>query len=53
MAAIEATRPAFWVQLVVSTQPSALSIQPINQIRAFSRSFAAQIPFRRQKAGHP
>jgi len=30
MAVIEATRPAFWVQPVVSTQPSALNIQPLN-----------------------
>jgi hypothetical protein len=42
MAVIEATRPAFWVQIAASTQPSALGIQPINLIRAFSRSFAAQ-----------
>jgi hypothetical protein len=52
MAVIEATRPAFWVQLAVSTQPSALGIQPFNLIRAFSRSFAAQTRLRRQKAGH-
>ena len=52
MAAIEATRPAFWVQLVASTQPSALSIQFLNLIRAFSRSFAAQVHLRRQKEGN-
>jgi hypothetical protein len=31
MAVIEVTRPAFWVQ-ITGTQPSALSIQPLNRM---------------------
>ena len=51
MAAIEATRPAFWVQLAASTQQSTLSIRPVDSIRALSRSFAAQNRLRDEKAG--
>jgi hypothetical protein len=53
MAVIEATRPALWVQLVASTQQSALGIQPINLIRAFLRSFAAQNRLCHQNGGRP
>jgi hypothetical protein len=51
MASIEATRPAFWVQLAVSTQHSALSIQPLNLVRAFSRSYVAQIRLNGKNGG--
>lgn len=43
MAVIEATRPAFWVQ-PISTQHSTVSIQPLNNVRVLSRSFAAHNP---------
>ena len=53
MAVIEATRPAFWVQLVASTQPSALGIQPLNhlnRIRGYPRKSAVS-SFMSEKAG--
>jgi hypothetical protein len=41
MAVIEATRPAFWVQPVESTQPSALGIQPSNRLAALGNEVRA------------
>jgi hypothetical protein len=55
MAVIEATRPAFWVQPAESTQPSALSIQPLNilnVIRVYPRKSAVS-SFAAAKAGRP
>jgi hypothetical protein len=45
MAVIEATRPALWVQLIESTQLSALGFQPLNhlnRIRAYPRKSAVK-----------
>jgi hypothetical protein len=51
MASIEATRPAFWVQLAESTQLSALSIQRLNLVVAISRSYTAQIRLNGKNGG--
>jgi hypothetical protein len=66
MAVIEATRPAFWVQLIASTQPSAkpansnwqLAIsqnQPHKTFSAFLCDLCGKwfSLLRRQKAGRP
>ena len=46
MAAIEATRPAYWVQLATNTQQSTFSIQPLNGLNpicVYLRTSAAKI----------
>ncbi len=48
MAAIEATRPAFWVQLAASAQQSTFSIQPLNLIRAFRVHSRPKLPLRQE-----
>jgi hypothetical protein len=60
MAAIEATRPAFWVQLAPGIQLSAFPIQPLNGLNpicVYLRTSAAKIfsapRLHDEKAGRP
>ncbi|MBZ5504909.1 MAG: hypothetical protein LAO78_05410 [Acidobacteriia bacterium] len=60
MAAIEATRPAFWVQLAASTQLSVFLIQPLNGLNpicVYLRTSAAKVfsvpRLHNEKAGRP